>query len=209
MLKLLGRQTSGNVQKVIFALEEIGVPYMREDYGRDFGNTTTEAYGKLNPTRKVPTLLDGATVVWESNTILRYLAAAYAPTLTGATPAERSEVERWMDWLLASVNAAFLGVFRETKKKPEERGAEFTAASNDLVSQLRILDAHLAARPFIALGRFTIADAALAPIIKRCAGFPIDLPPFPGIEGWLRKIEARPAFQVAIGAKPSAMNTAA
>jgi glutathione S-transferase len=209
MLRLLGRQTSGNVQKVIFALEEIGAPYVREDYGRDFGNTTTEAYGKLNPTRKVPTLVDGAAVIWESNTILRYLAAAYAPLLTGATAADRSEVERWMDWLLASVNAAFLAVFRETKRKPEERGAEFAAAGTELVNQLKILDGHLVQREFIALGRFTIADAALAPIIKRCVGFPIDRPAFSGVEGWLKRMEARPAFQVAIGAKASAMNTAA
>jgi glutathione S-transferase len=209
MLRLLGRKTSGNVQKVIFALEEIGTPYLREDYGRDFGNTTTEAYGKLNPTRKVPTLIDGATVVWESNTILRYLAAAYGPALTGATPGERSEVERWMDWLLASVNAAFLGVFRETKKKPEERGAEFATVSTELINQLKILEGHLAERPFIALARFSIADAALAPIIKRYVAFPIERPALPGIEGWLANIEARPAFQVAIGAKPSAMDTAA
>lgn len=209
MLKLLGRQTSGNVQKVIFALEEIGVPYIREDYGRDFGNTTTEAYGKLNPTRKVPTLVDGSAVIWESNTILRYLAAAYAPTLTGATPADRSEVERWMDWLLAAVNAAFLGVFREAKKKPEERGPEFAVASTELVNQLKILEGHLSGLQFIALGRFTIADAALAPIVKRCVAFPIERPALPGIAKWLAKIEARPAFQVAVGAKPSAMNTAA
>ena len=209
MLRLLGRQTSANVQKVIFALEEIGTPYIREDYGRDFGNTTTEAYGKLNPTRKVPTLVDGEKVIWESNTILRYLAAAYAPSLTGTTPAERSEVERWMDWLLASVNGAFLAVFREIKKKSEERGAEFAAAGTELINQLKILEGHLAARQFIALGRFTIADAALAPIIKRCVGFPIDRPAFPVIEGWLARIEARPTFQVAIGAKPSGMNTAA
>ena len=105
MIKLLGRQTSGNVQKVIFALEEIGTRYTREDYGRDFGNTTTEAYRKLNPNSKVPTLIDGDAVIWESNTILRYLAATYAPALTGATPTERSQVERWQDWLLAALNA--------------------------------------------------------------------------------------------------------
>ena len=209
MLKLLGRQTSGNVQKVVFALEEMGAPYIREDYGRDFGNTTTEAYAKLNPTRKVPTLVDGATVVWESNTILRYLAAAYAPALTGSTPAERTEVERWMDWLLASVNAAFLGVFREAKKKPEERGPEFNTASTELGNQLKILEGHLKGRQFIALERFTIADAALAPIIKRCIAFPIELPALSGIESWLANIEARPAFQTAIGAKPAATSTAA
>ena len=104
MIRLLGRQTSGNVQKVLFLLEEIGVPYTREDYGRQFNNTQTPEYLALNPNGKVPTLVDGDTVIWESNTILRYLAAKHAPQLTGATPAERTEVERWMDWLLAAVN---------------------------------------------------------------------------------------------------------
>ena len=116
MIKLLGRQTSGNVQKVLFMLEEIGVPYTREDYGRQFNNTQTPEYLALNPNGKVPTLVDGDTVIWESNTILRYLAAKHAPQLTGATPAEASEVERWMDWLLASVNTAYVAVFKDAKK---------------------------------------------------------------------------------------------
>ena len=93
MLKLLGRKTSGNVQKVLFLLEEIGVPYAREDYGRQFQNTATPEYLALNPTSKVPTLVDGDLVVWESNTILRYLAALHAPQLAGATRCR--EVRRW------------------------------------------------------------------------------------------------------------------
>ena len=84
MIKLLGRQTSGNVQKVLFLLEEAGIPYAREDYGRQFSNTQTAEYKALNPTSKVPTVVDGETVIWESNTILRYLAAAYAPVSAGA-----------------------------------------------------------------------------------------------------------------------------
>jgi glutathione S-transferase len=95
MIRLLGRQTSGNVQKVIFCLEELGVPYKREDYGRQFGNTLTDVYRKLNPTAKVPTLIDGDLVIWESHTILRYLAAMHRPALTGATPGERSRPLRW------------------------------------------------------------------------------------------------------------------
>jgi glutathione S-transferase len=76
MLRLLGRATSGNVQKVIFGLEELGLDYEREDYGRTFGNTATDAYAAMNPTRKVPTLVDGDLVIWESHTILNpvYLA---------------------------------------------------------------------------------------------------------------------------------------
>ena len=73
MIQLLGRATSGNVQKVIFMLEELGPPYEREDYGKQFDNTTTPEYAAMNPLKKVPTLVDGDTVVWQSNTILRYI----------------------------------------------------------------------------------------------------------------------------------------
>ncbi|MFL9825052.1 glutathione S-transferase family protein [Rhodoplanes sp. SY1] len=209
MLRLLGRSTSGNVQKVIFLLEEIGLSYVREDYGRQFGNTTTDAYRKLNPNSKVPTLIDGDVVIWESNTILRYLAALHAPALTGATPAEKTEVERWMDWLLASVNTAYVAVFKDAKKPVEERSADFATQAADLVAAMKILDGHLAGRDFVALGRFTLAEVALAPIMKRCLGFPIERPDVPALAKWQAAIDQRPAFAVATGAKPSTLVSAA
>ena len=146
MIRVLGRQTSGNVQKVLFLLEEIGVKYIREDYGRQFNNTNTETYRKLNPNMKVPTLVDGDLVVWESHTILRYLAALHGPDLTGDTPGARTYVGRWMDWLLASLNTPYVAVFKDAKKPPAERGADFAAQSADLVAQLKILDGHLAGK---------------------------------------------------------------
>jgi len=208
MIRLLGRQTSGNVQKVIFFLEEIAKPYRREDYGRQFNNTMTPEYKALNPNSKVPTLVDGETVIWESNSILRYLAATYAPNLTGATPAERADIGRWMDWLLASINAPYLALFRDAKKKPEERAADFAEQSKAMIELLAILDAHLASREWIALDRLTIADIALSPVIKRCLDFPTGRPALPSLEKWQARIDARPAFQVATGAKPSALNAA-
>src|ERR1700752_1399417 len=167
MIRLLGRQTSGNVQKVIFCLEELGGPYVREDYGRQFGNTLTDAYRKLNPTAKVPTL-DGDLVIWESHTILRYLAAMHRPALTGATPAERTMVERWMDFLLGALNTPYVAVFKDAKKPAAERAADFAAETADLVPRLKILDGHIAGRPWFALDRLTIADMALGTIVKRC-----------------------------------------
>ncbi len=116
MIRLLGRHTSGNVQKVIFMLEELGLAYTREDYGRQFNNTNTDEYRKLNPTIKVPTLIDGDVVIWESNSILRYLAAKHKPTLTGATPAEKTYVERWMDWQLGALNTPYVAVFKDARK---------------------------------------------------------------------------------------------
>ena len=209
MIRLLGRQTSGNVQKVLFALEEIGVKYTREDYGRQFNNTQTPEYKKLNPNSKVPTLIDGEVVIWESNTILRYLAALHRPELTGATPAEKTEVERWMDWLLASLNTPYVAVFKDSKNEPEKRAPDFAAQSADLIAQLKILEGHLAGKTWFALGRMTIADIALAPIVKRCLDFPIERPDLPELTRWQKAIDARPAFAVATGSKPSALNTAA
>jgi glutathione S-transferase len=209
MIRLLGRQTSGNVQKVIFMLEELGLRYVREDYGRQFKNTETDAYRELNPNMKVPTLIDGDLVTWESNTILRYLAATHKPTLTGATAAEKTKVERWMDWMLAALNTPYVAVFKDAKKPPEERSADFPSQSADMIAQLKILEGHIAGKEWFALGSMTIADIALGPVVARCLGFPIEKPAFPELNRWLKTLEARPAFAVAVGVKPSALMTAA
>ncbi|TIN20445.1 MAG: glutathione S-transferase family protein [Mesorhizobium sp.] len=203
MYKLLGRQTSGNVQKVLFMLEELGAPYKREDYGRQFENTQTAEYKALNPTSKVPTLVDGGTVIWESNTILRYLAAFGGEQLNGATPAERTEVERWMDFLLAAVNPGYLAAFKGAKLTPEEQTAEYKEQVKDLVAQLKIVDGHLAGKDFLALGKLTLADIACAPILKRCVDFKIERPSMPNLERWVAAITARPAFKAATAAAPA------
>jgi glutathione S-transferase len=96
-------------------------------------------------------------------------------------------------------------VFRDARKPEAERSAEFAAQSADLIAQLKILEAQLAGQPWIVLNRLTIADMALAPIVKRCIEFPIEKPAFPEIARWLKAIEARPAFAVALGAKPSTL----
>ena len=86
---------------------------------------------------------------WESNTILRYLAATHNPALTGATPAEKTHVERWMDWMLASLNTPYVAVFKDAKKPAAERSADFAAQSADLVAQLKILDGHIAGKELV------------------------------------------------------------
>ena len=129
MLQVLGRKTSGNVQKVIWLLEEMKQPYEREDYGRQFGNTGGD-YLKLNPNGKVPTLVDGDVVVWESNTILRYLGNKHGGSFYPADPAARSHVERWMDWQLATLNSPYLAIFRDAKKPAAERSAWWISSSS-------------------------------------------------------------------------------
>ncbi len=201
MLRLLGRSTSGNVQKVIFLLEELGVAYQREDYGRQFNNTQDAAYLKLNPNGKVPTLVDGEVVVWESNTILRYLCNKLGKAaLYPVDPAPRTEIERWMDWLLASVNYHYVQVFKDSKKPANERAASFEADAKELAAQLSTLDGALAGKPWIAGGDFTIADIALGPVLHRCLDFPIALPALSNLKAWRAKLAERPAFKKATGA---------
>lgn len=197
MIRLLGRKTSGNVQKVIFLLEELGLDYAREDYGRQFGNTQTPEYRAMNPNAKVPTLVDGDLTVWESNTILRYLAAKAGSPLLPADLAARTEVERWMDWQLASLNGPYLAIFKEAKKAPEERGPGFEADAKELASQLALLDGALAGRDWAAGADFSVADICLAPIVARCVAFPVELPALANVKAWLQRVGARPAFATA------------
>lgn len=197
MIRVLGRKTSGNVQKILFFLEETGTQYEREDYGRQFENTKTSDYLQMNPTAKVPTLVDGDVVIWESNTILRYLAVKYAPELSGANPAECSQVERWMDFLLASINADYLAAFKAAKLEPAERPEELSGQIASLHAQMAIISDTLEGQQFLALDKLTIADIALGPIVGRCLNFPYDRPSMPALEAWFERISDREAFKKA------------
>jgi glutathione S-transferase len=169
----------------------------------------TDAYRALNPTSKVPTLIDGDLVVWESHTILRYLAALHAPVMHGTTAGEKTLVERWMDWLLAALNTPYVAVFKDVKNAPEARAADFAEQAKSLVEQLALLDGQLARQEWFALGRFTLAEVALAPIVKRCLGFAIERPALPALEKWQSAIDARPAFRAAISGKSGVKASAA
>ena len=197
MIRLLGRKTSGNVQKVIFLLEEAKLAYEQEDYGRQFGNTGTAEFLAMNPAGKVPTLVDDGAALFESNTILRYLAGTHAPTLTGATPGERAAVECWMDFLLAAINPGYMAAFKGAKLPPADRAPGYDGQVKELVGNLAIMDTHLSGKGYFALERLTLADIALGPIVKRCLGFPIDRPSMSALEAWLASLEQRPAFQTA------------
>ena len=196
-IRLLGRATSGNVQKVLFLLEELGPDYVREEYGRQFGNTATPEYGDINPTRKIPALVDGDQVVWESNTILRYLAAKARSDLLPAEPGARAKVECWMDWMLATLNPPYLAGFRAAKRPEPERGH---TVAIDLHAELALLDAQLAEQTWITGPAFTLADIALAPIVVRCMAFRVGMPALPRLEAWRERLQARPAFIKAVAA---------
>jgi glutathione S-transferase len=118
-------------------------------------------------------------------------------------------VERWMDWNLGALNTPYVAVFKDAKNAPEARAPDFAEQVKTLNEQLKILDGQLAKREWLALGKLTLAEISLAPIVKRCLEFPNERPALPGLEKWQAAIASRPAFQVAIGAKPSVTASAA
>ena len=101
-ITIWGRPNSVNVQKVLWCLHELDLAYERIDAGMAFGKNREPEYLTMNPNGRVPTLVDGDFVLWESNSIMRYLVRAYAPqsTLYPHAPKVRSGVDRWLDWTL-------------------------------------------------------------------------------------------------------------
>lgn len=197
MIRLLGRKTSGNVQKVLMLLEELGIAYEREDYGRQFGNTLNETYLRLNPNGKVPTLIDGDVTIWESNSVLRYLAVTHGNRFYADTPAARSEIDRWMDWQLGTLDPAYLAIFREMRNPPEQRSAQFGASVKALSDTLDIFDQGLSRPDWIADRSPTIADFCLAPAVHRSLEFGVELAPLTRVRHWRDAMARRPSFVAA------------
>ena len=176
MIRILGRDDSINVRKVLWCCEELGLAFEREDFGGQFGKTGTPEYRSLNPNGLVPTILDGDLAIWESNTILRYLAAKYGGgPLYGGDPGRRSQIEQWMDWQLSVVAPPMTAVFINLIRLPEDqRDMGAVEKNRDLLARaMTLLDGELGDGPHM-LGRdFTLADIPLGVVANRWFELPI------------------------------------
>lgn len=199
-LRILGKASSINVRKVLWTCAEIGLDYTREDWGSGFRPTTEPGFLALNPNALVPVIEDHNGVLWESNTICRYLAAEHgrADLLPTAARA-RAEVERWMDWQATELNGAwrhaFMGLVRRDPRFADPAG--IAASLADWAAKMAILDAQLAATGTHAAGPgFTLADIVLGLSVNRWLETPmLDRPAFPAVEAWLGRLEARPGWR--------------
>jgi len=198
MLRILGRATSTNVQKVLWCCDEIGLAYEREDIGGPFGGNREPAYLALNPNGLVPTIVDDGFVLWESNTIVRYLAATYgAEALLPAEPRRHADIERWMDWELSAVLRPHGNVFRQLiRTAPAERDS--VAIESDRLAwaaALTVLDTQLAHHDFVAGPSLTAADLAIGPSMYRWYNLDIERPDLPRLEAWYRRLCDRPPYR--------------
>ena len=196
MLKIWGRMSSINVKKVVWTAQELALDFQRTEAGGLFGVVRTPDYMALNPNSLVPVIEDDDYVLWESNVIVRYLAAKHASDSIYPTDMrERFDAERWMDWQQTTLNPASRpGFWQLVRTPPEQRNPALLAESNAAVEALMAtLEAHLAQRHFMVGDRFTVADIPLACEVHRWFGLPQARSSRPHIERWYASLCARQA----------------
>jgi glutathione S-transferase len=198
MLKIWGRNNSVNVQKVLWCCEEMGVKYERIDAGGQFGVVNTPQYRALNPNGLVPTVEDGPFVLWESNSIVRYLTAKHSPgKLWPEELKTRAVADKWMDFMLTTFWPAFRPLFWNLVRTPiDQRDPQAIEESRLKTAEiLGYLDAHLKNRAYIAGDDLTMGDIPMGCGVWRWYGLQFDRPELPNLQRWFDNLRQRPAYQ--------------
>jgi glutathione S-transferase len=198
-LKIWGRANSVNVQKVLWCLAELDLAYERIDAGMAFGRNREPDYLAMNPNARVPTLVDGDFVLWESNSIMRYLVLAYRPDspIYPKAPKRRAGVDRWLDWTLSTLQPVDRPVFWALVRTPAAE-RDMAAIQKDADAEAavwRITERYLASNRFIEGDDFTLADIALGAYARRWFGVEgITKPELPHLDRWFAQFSGRPGF---------------
>jgi glutathione S-transferase len=198
-LTIWGRANSVNVQKVLWCLRELDLPYERIDAGMQFGRNDEADYLAMNPNGRVPTLVDGNFALWESNSIMRYLCMAYRPEspIYPKEPKRRAAIDRWLDWTLSTVQPVDRPVFWALVRTPPAQ-RDMVAIQKDVDAEAlvwRIADHHLSTRRFIEGDDFTIADVAIGAYARRWLGVEgVTKPHYPNLERWFEQFSSRAGF---------------
>ena len=201
MLKIWGRTNSNNVKKALWVAEEVGVPYENIPAGGAFGIVSDPAYRTMNPNGLVPTLEDGDLVLWESNTIVRYLASQYGrSTLWIDDAAARAKAEKWMDWTTSTLAIPFRDVFWNVVRLAPDK-QDHTALEkgrHNCCGLFSIVDAALASQPYLSGDKFGIGDIPLGCFAYAWFEMTIERPDLPHLAAWYARLQERPAYQKAV-----------
>jgi glutathione S-transferase len=198
-LKILGRTSSINVRKVLWTCQELGIAYDREDWGIGFTPTQSPEFLALNPNAQVPVIVDDNGVLWESNTICRYLVGLHRRhDLLPAEPWPRAKVEQWMDWQATELNPSWGYAFHAlVRKNPDFQDPQRIAAGvrgwNDKMGLLeqRLIDTGA----YVAGDDFTLADILIGLSVHRWRMTPMERPSYPAVDAYYARLSQRPGFK--------------
>ncbi|AJO77400.1 glutathione S-transferase family protein [Pseudomonas sp. MRSN 12121] len=202
MLKIWGRKNSSNVRKALWCAEELGLAYEAVDAGGAFGVVDTPAYRAMNPNGRIPLIEDDGFVLWESNTIVRYLAARHA----AGTPwypddvQARASAEKWMDWTTSTFAEPFRHLFWGVLRTPAEQQdwEKIGAALKTCGELLAVVDQALAERPYLSGDTVGMGDIPLGSFIYAWFEMPIERPPLANLQSWYQRLQQRPAYRKAV-----------
>jgi glutathione S-transferase len=200
-IKIWGRRDSSNVQKVLWCCAELGIAFDRVDLGGKFGGNKEKPYLDLNPNGLVPTIEDDGFILWESNTIVRYLTEKYGGgKLLPSNVEGRANASRWMDWQLSTLNPGIVPLFWGLVRTPEEKRdpAAIETAAEKTSKAWKIVDDQLAKNTFLAGKAFTIGDIPLGVWAYRWFKLPIERPKLEHLSAWYERLCRRPSYQTHI-----------
>ena len=202
MLKILGRVTSSNTRKVLWAADEMGLAYEREDWGTPNRDPNVPEFLALNPNGLVPVVIDDGFVLWESNAILRYLAEKTGSDLLPSDQKERALVDQWMSWQSTDLNFAWSYVARvKLRNAANPDPARLAESIESWIRMMQILEGQLdRGNGFVANGRFSLADIVIGVSSHRWMSLAFDKPKLPAVEAHLIQMQSRPAGKPYLGA---------
>ncbi len=216
MLQLWGRKNAYNLQKVLWLLAELQLEFEHHDVGRSAGELETAEFLALNPHARIPVLVDGGQSLWESNSILRYLAASYDGSyhdddnLVGnnrnstqflpSKPLARARVECWMDWELSKLQPDFIDLFWSYYRQPPaaRNSQRIELARERCAKHFELLDRHLQHQEYLAGDFFSVGDISVATGLFRYFNMGLDVPRPPNLMLWYQRLGQRPAYQQTI-----------
>jgi glutathione S-transferase len=206
-MKLYGFPMSPNSRRAQLALEELGIAYEYVTVDLMKGEQKAPAYLALNPNGRVPTLVDGEFILWDSHAIAEYLAAKHPDKkLDGTTPAERAEVAQWTYLNAAHFGPAFARVFAHTMRLPEDQRIPRVAEEGraEATRVIGVLDQALRGRDgqpkeWLVASRITVADLAFGATLPFASMLGFDLSGYPSVASWLERLMARPSFKKVLG----------
>ena len=198
MLRIMGRASSINVRKVLWACAEMEIPFEREDWGAGFKSTHTAEFLALNPNAMVPVIQDDDFTLWESNSIIRYLAARYnASNLYPHEARARARVDQWIDWQASDLNKSWSYAFMSlVRHSPEHQDSQaLAAACKDWSRHMEILNRQLASTgAYVAGNEFSLADIPIGLSVNRWFETPLAHPDFPAVSDYYERLSHRPGY---------------